>query len=108
MVRNGQCLEELTDVLVRAEITSIHEDILEPTEGAGPRLEEIGSSSLSRAPTKSLESVQNKEAGSDQLPLLEGLEAGLQDIKSSGTQSLPWEPRPQMVFGIMDAPQAGE
>ena len=95
MVRNGQCLKELTVVLVRAKISSIHEDILEPTEGAGPRLEEIGSSSLSRAPTKSLESVQNKEAG-------------LGDIKSSVTQSLPWEPRPRMVFGIMDAPQARE
>lgn len=68
----------------------IHEEVLEPTGGAGPGLEEIGSSSLSRAPTRSLESVQSGEAGSDQLPLLEGLEPWLQDIKSSVTQSLHW------------------
>lgn len=52
--------------------------------------------------------MQNGEAGSDQLPLLEGLEASVQDIKSSVTQSLPLEPGSLMVFGTVDAPQARE
>ena len=52
--------------------------------------------------------MQNGEAGSDQLPLLEGLDVSVQDPKASVTQSLPWVPGPRMVFGIVDAIRARE
>lgn len=64
----------------------------------------FGSSLFSRVCTRSLESVQSREADSDQLPLLEGLEPCLEDIMSSVSQSSLCKPGSHIVFGIVDVP----
>lgn len=98
MVHNGQCLEQLTDVSVGPGSQASKEN------GSGAHWESRLPSGRScfllivQSPPGSLESLQNGEAGSDQTPLLEGLEPHLEDIKSSVIQSLHWEPGSHMGF----------
>lgn len=52
--------------------------------------------------------MQSGEAGSDQLPLWEGLQPHLEDIKYSVTWSLYWEPGSRIVLGSwMHPPSQG-